>query len=303
MIGIYKITNKLNGKSYIGQSIHCGKRLDEHYKGNDQLIDQVIQLEGIENFTIEILKTVDKQDLCYWEDYYIIKYNTIFPNGYNKKWNTDKKTRQNIQVEPIVEEKCIDDNNNDNIDNFSIYTTKDLVSNNSMITLAWILSKSEYDLCNLFTIYKIKKVNVIATHIKRDCNIDNKTVKKKIIKLKEYNILYDTDFGTYDINIKNLPNFPYLDILRINKNSTYGELTCKIFLYFTYNESTYFNNQITYSEIADFIGKTATTKMNRKIDQSMDDLQKLGYIKYKRIPSKNSRGLPINKFYIEDLLL
>ena len=34
MIGIYKITNKLNGKSYIGQSIHCGKRLDEHYKGN-----------------------------------------------------------------------------------------------------------------------------------------------------------------------------------------------------------------------------------------------------------------------------
>lgn len=33
MVGIYKITNKLNGKSYIGQSIHCGKRLDEHYSG------------------------------------------------------------------------------------------------------------------------------------------------------------------------------------------------------------------------------------------------------------------------------
>ena len=33
MIGIYKITNKLNGKSYIGQSIHCGKRFDEHNKG------------------------------------------------------------------------------------------------------------------------------------------------------------------------------------------------------------------------------------------------------------------------------
>lgn len=40
MIGIYKITNKLNNKSYIGQSIHCGKRLDEHTKGN-QLIDGV----------------------------------------------------------------------------------------------------------------------------------------------------------------------------------------------------------------------------------------------------------------------
>ena len=34
LIGIYKITNKLNGKSYIGQSIHYGKRLDEHYAGS-----------------------------------------------------------------------------------------------------------------------------------------------------------------------------------------------------------------------------------------------------------------------------
>lgn len=33
MIGIYRITNKLNNKSYIGQSVHCGKRLDEHSKG------------------------------------------------------------------------------------------------------------------------------------------------------------------------------------------------------------------------------------------------------------------------------
>ena len=87
MIGIYKITNKLNGKSYIGQSVHCGKRLDEHFKG-DLFIDQTIQLEGIENFTFEILKIVPREELSYWEDYYIKEYNTMFPNGYNKRWNT-----------------------------------------------------------------------------------------------------------------------------------------------------------------------------------------------------------------------
>ena len=62
MEGIYKITNKLNNKSYIGQSVHCGKRLDEHCKGC-QFIDDIIQLEGIENFTFEILKQVDKEDM------------------------------------------------------------------------------------------------------------------------------------------------------------------------------------------------------------------------------------------------
>ena len=102
MIGIYKITNKLNGKSYIGQSIHCGKRLDEHCKGK-QYIDNIIKQEGIENFHFEILKTIsNKNELCYWEDYYIIKYNTYFPNGYNKRWNCEKNIRNNIKKELLL---------------------------------------------------------------------------------------------------------------------------------------------------------------------------------------------------------
>lgn len=95
MVGIYKITNKLNGKSYIGQSIHCGKRLDEHSKGS-QFIDEIIQIEGIENFQFEILKEVERNELNYWEDYYIIEYNTLFPNGYNKKMNNPKHIQKEI---------------------------------------------------------------------------------------------------------------------------------------------------------------------------------------------------------------
>lgn len=104
LIGIYKIENKLNKKSYIGQSIHCGKRLDEHSKGS-QLIDEVIQLEGIENFNFEILKEVEKEELSYWEDYYIIKFGTMFPNGYNKKWNCNKEIRKEISEKIEMEGK------------------------------------------------------------------------------------------------------------------------------------------------------------------------------------------------------
>ena len=32
MIGIYKITNKINGKIYIGQSMNIERRLKEHMK-------------------------------------------------------------------------------------------------------------------------------------------------------------------------------------------------------------------------------------------------------------------------------
>lgn len=72
------------------------KRFDEHNKGK-QLIDEVIQIEGTENFNFEILKEVDKKYLSYWEDYYIMKYNTMFPKGYNKKWNCNKEIRKNIE--------------------------------------------------------------------------------------------------------------------------------------------------------------------------------------------------------------
>lgn len=95
MVGIYKITNKINGKSYIGQSIHCGRRLDEHCKGN-QLIDQTIQIEGVENFNFEFLKEVNKNELSMWEDYYIMKYNTMIPNGYNLRWNCSKELRDSF---------------------------------------------------------------------------------------------------------------------------------------------------------------------------------------------------------------
>lgn len=102
MIGIYMYTNKLNNKKYVGQSIHCGKRFDQHFKGK-QLIDDIIQLEGIENFNFEILKQVDKPDLSYWEDYYILKHNTMFPNGYNKRWNCSAAIRE--QIQEVLEEE------------------------------------------------------------------------------------------------------------------------------------------------------------------------------------------------------
>ena len=75
MIGIYKIQNLINGKIYIGQSVHIQARFNQHKNeaknGNTRPLYNAIRKYGIENFSFEIIEECSKEMLNEREIYWI----------------------------------------------------------------------------------------------------------------------------------------------------------------------------------------------------------------------------------------
>jgi group I intron endonuclease len=91
MIGIYKITNKVNNKVYIGVSLDIEKRWKQHKinylnssnKEYNKYLYQDFRKYGIENFVFEILEELPKSEI-YEREKYWIKYFDSSVSGYNE---------------------------------------------------------------------------------------------------------------------------------------------------------------------------------------------------------------------------
>lgn len=90
---VYKLTNMINGKGYVGKAKHSADRMREHRTygaqkmrsgKKTQAIDQAIHKYGWDNFKVEWLETnIPMEKLLDREAFHMRKHDTMAPKGYN----------------------------------------------------------------------------------------------------------------------------------------------------------------------------------------------------------------------------
>lgn len=86
---IYLVTNNINQKKYVGQSIckDINLRWNQHKRKDGKTLGKHLlnayNKYGIENFSYSIICICFDEDCNKYEQEYIRKYNTLAPNGYN----------------------------------------------------------------------------------------------------------------------------------------------------------------------------------------------------------------------------
>ena len=102
MRGIYILTNRINQKQYIGQSIELKKRIANHLAGysGSTYIAKAIKKHGKENFDVQIIEYphISPQALDAIEQWYIAKLKTLVPNGYNLTIGGETHTKYSAEA-------------------------------------------------------------------------------------------------------------------------------------------------------------------------------------------------------------
>lgn len=81
---IYKIINKITGKSYVGKTNNLSARMKNHRNSTCcRYLYNAIKKYGWENFEVKVLQECTRDEAPVLELEYILRENTLVPNGYN----------------------------------------------------------------------------------------------------------------------------------------------------------------------------------------------------------------------------
>jgi hypothetical protein len=100
---IYKITNNINGKVYIGQTVttvqnRWRQHITQSSRKNRSALHSAIEKYGKENFALESIDSaISIEELNFKEEFWITQLNSVVPNGYNLRPGGNNK-RHHIET-------------------------------------------------------------------------------------------------------------------------------------------------------------------------------------------------------------
>jgi group I intron endonuclease len=175
--GVYILTNKTNGKVYVGETMNVRKRFNRYEnisRKSNRPIENSIRKYGLDGFHIEIdyLPDFKKIDLLDLEEQLIIKFKSLITeNGYNICSRGTDRTgmKHSEQSKQMIAKSMLGKNHSDE--------TRKKIANNS--TLKHSVSKFSLD-NNLLETYETTKGaatknNVCQSNITLCCQCKRKT--------------------------------------------------------------------------------------------------------------------------------
>lgn len=194
---IYKVTNEINNKVYIGKTNDFNKRKKEHtlYDINDNSIfHRALKKYGLNNFKWEIIdyaKTLE--EINEKEKYYIKKYNTFKPNGYNMTKGGDGGSMWNAR--PVV---VLDKNGNfiNRYDSAGEAEKKGGFTNTSVLTCCKEKNRTHKGFLFMFEDEYIKNGAYEYEKLTNKCEKKVIQYSKEGVKIKEFNSIKEASEQT-----------------------------------------------------------------------------------------------------------
>lgn len=221
---IYKITNIINQKSYIGQTIRTfnqrydakGEGVERVYKYHDKLkelgrhynehLHRAIERYGANNFKVEIIEVCKtREELNEREEYYIHLYNSSNSNfGYNKTKGGDgvRHTKEIIRKKKETRR------------NTKINALTDIYNKSGIEQVNLVLNRKEY---SKLKTHQKKIILVLLCYETLGVNIIASSFLKKFLKINQYKRFYEQ-----------IDKLNKGELVKIHKIDESGELAFKI---------------------------------------------------------------------------
>ena len=201
---IYKITNLLNNKMYIGQTrshyLNRGKyrpfgfikRFQSHISESKRIhntscryLNSAFNKYGIENFNCELITTCHVNELDTYEIKYIFELNTKFPNGYNLTnggqkcgFSKGKKIILDEEYKPLI--------------NMTIKQNLKRSDKTKQLISQRLKEYKNNDVLRINDMKRVQKIHSINRFDKfKDINIDKNNIDKYISIIKNNTLGYE----------------------------------------------------------------------------------------------------------------